>query len=133
MNEIKSENAIQVNHIDGNPKNEADDNLEVVCRDCHKILHSGFWALKQGILEIYAESNYNQNDIVRMTRKLRANGKKDEEIRDLLGLKRQVEWEEDLDYLSKLFGFISSRPFKQMPKLFLSEEEQRRRLEHKAE
>ncbi len=128
-NENTAENAVQVNHINGNPKNNADDNLEIICRDCHKILHSGFWALVQGILEIYQESKYSQNDIIRMTRELRSEGKTDDEIREFLGLKGRVSWKEDLDYLSRLFGFINSRPFKKMPKPLLSEEEQKERLE----
>jgi len=47
-------------------------------------------------------------------------------------LKNPVAWEEDPDYLSKLFGFISSRPFRRMPKPLLSEEEQKDRLGDRA-
>ena len=125
-------NEIQINHINGNPKNNNESNLETVCRDCHRILHSGFWALEQNKLEVYQESKYGQNDIIILTRKLRAQGKKDEEIRDFLGLKGPVQWMEELDYLSTRFGFINSNPFKRMPKLLLSEEEQKRRLEEQA-
>jgi len=39
---------------------------------------------------------------------------------------------EDLDYLSSLFGFINSNPFKKMPKPLLSEEEQKERLKDRA-
>src|SRR5213594_54593 len=105
---------------------------ETICRDCHKILHSGFWAQEQDFLEIYQESNYSQNEIIRHTRDLRARGKTDEEIKEFLGLKSPMPWEEDLDYLGKLFGFISSRAFKRMQKPLLSEEEQKERLEGRA-
>lgn len=131
-NEDIKHNEIQVNHIDGNPKNIDESNLETACRDCHRILHSGMWALAQDKLEVYQESNYSQKDIIILTRELRARGKKDEEIRDFLGLKGRVPWEADLDYLSKLFGFINSNPFKKMPKPLISEEEQRERLEDRA-
>ncbi|TMI23042.1 DUF1129 domain-containing protein [Candidatus Bathyarchaeota archaeon] len=130
--EYGDENAKQVNHIDGNPKNNAEDNPETICHDCEKINHSGFWAQVQGILEVYQESKYNQNEIIRFTRELRQKGKPDEEIKAFLGLKNPVAWEEDPDYLSKLFGFISSRPFRRMPKPLLSEEEQKDRLGDRA-
>src|SRR2546427_11424289 len=107
-----SENEVQVNHVDGYPKNNSEDNLETVCRDCHRVLHSGFWALKQDKLEVYQESKYDQKDIITTTRELRAKGKTDEEIRQFLGLKGRVPWVEDRDYLSGLFGFINSNPFK---------------------
>ncbi len=122
-------NSKQVNHIDGNPKNNAEDNLETICHECEMINHSGFWAQVQDIVEVYRESKYSQNDIIRLTRELRAQGKTDEAIRDYLGVRERVPWEEDLDYLSKLFGFISSRPFRKIPKPLLSEEEQQERLE----
>ena len=130
--EYRDENAKQVNHIDGNPKNNADDNLETICHECEKINHSGFWAQVQGTLEVYQESKYNQNDIIRFTRELRQKGSTDEEIKVFLGLKNRVTWEEDLGYLSTLFGFISSRPFRSMSKPLLSEEEQKDRLGDRA-
>lgn len=100
---------MQINHIDGNPKNHSEDNLEVICSSCHKITHSGLWAVVFNVLDVYEESMYNQNDIVRITGKMRDGGKSDEEIIKFLGLKNPVLWKQDLKYLSKLYGFISSR------------------------
>jgi len=41
---IKLTTHMQINHIDGNPKNHSDDNLEVICSSCHKITHAELWA-----------------------------------------------------------------------------------------
>ncbi len=83
--EYKNEDEMHVNQIDGNPKNDSDDNLESVCRDCEKFNHAGFWSRVQGILELYQESKYSQNDIIIRTRELRSQGKTDQEIKELLG------------------------------------------------
>jgi len=105
--------------------------LETICEHCEKINHSGFWAHEQNILEIYEESKYGQNNIIRITRDLRNQGRPDEEIKEYLGLKRRVPWKEDRDYLTNLFGFVSSRRFERRPKPLLSEEEQRERLDER--
>ena len=42
----RSEKRQNVHHIDGNPKNNDDSNLEVVCPDCHKVMHAGLWSLE---------------------------------------------------------------------------------------
>ena len=42
-------------------------------------------------------------------RQLRALGENDEEIIQKLGLKRKVPFEQDLNYLKGLYGFITSR------------------------
>ena len=58
---------------------------------------------------IYKESKFSQEDIIRITRQLRALGKNDEGIIQKLGLKRKVPFEQDLNYLKGLYGFITSR------------------------
>ena len=100
---------MQVNHINGNPKDHTDENLEVICRSCHMITHSGLWCVVFKSVDVYKESKYNQNEIIRIIRKMRYEGKSDKKIIEFLGLKKQVPWEQDLKYLSKLYGFISSR------------------------
>ena len=121
---FKSEKEIQINHINGEPKDNSDGNLETICRACHKITHSGFWCTKVKIMDVYAKSNYSQNEIIQHTRKMREQGIQDKEIINFLGLKEPVCWKQDLNYLSKMFGFISSRnPFPSKP-VTISEKEQ---------
>ena len=107
--EIQRKDHMQINHIDGNPKNHSDENLEVICSSCHTINHSGLWAVVFKTLDVYEESKYPQNEIVRITGKMRNEGKSDKEIISFLGLKKKVPWKQDLDYLSTKFGFLTSR------------------------
>src|SRR2546428_11993636 len=82
---FRSEKGMQVNHVDGNPKNNDDSNLETICGDCHKVTHSGLWAEVFGVLEIYTRAKHSQSGIVRITRELRIQGRSDDEIRLALG------------------------------------------------
>jgi len=59
---------------------------------------------------LYRESNYNQNDIIRITRKTRDQGKTDDEIIAFLDLKKKAPFRMDKRYLANLFGFVTSRP-----------------------
>ena len=76
---------------------------------CNLIIHIGQGAVIQGIVDLYKGSNYSQENIIRIARQLRALGKSDEEIILKLGLKEKVPFKQNLDYLSKLYGFITSR------------------------
>jgi len=107
--EVKIKTFMQINHIDGNPKNNSEDNLEVICSACHKITHSGLWAVVFGTLDVYDESEYNQNDIIIITGVMREQGKSDEEIIKFLGLRKKILWQQNLEYLKTKFGFITSR------------------------
>jgi hypothetical protein len=123
---------MHVNHIDGNPKNNDLSNLEVICPQCHMMLHSGLWCAIHKTIDCYVESNYNQNEIIQITRTLREQGVSDEEIVKFLGLKNQVPWRQDLVYLAPLYGFITSRPLnRNREKPLLSEEEQNLSLENR--
>ena len=123
--DIQKTEHMQINHIDGDPKNHSDENLEVICSSCHKITHSGLWAEVFQILDVYENSNFNHNEIIQITGKMRDAGKSDDEIIQFLGLKNKISWKQDLDYLSSKFGFITSRPMNKSRKpVFLTETEQ---------
>jgi len=129
---IKRTTHMQINHIDGNPKDHSQENLEVICSSCHKITHSGLWAEVFQILDVYEKSDYHQNEIIKITGKMRDEGRLDEEIIKFLGLKNKVPWKQDLDYLASKFGFITSKKINQSTKeATLSEEEQKESLKNR--
>ena len=61
--EIQRTEHMQINHIDGNPKNHSDENLEVICSSCHKITHSGLWAEVFQVLDVYENSNFREEKL----------------------------------------------------------------------
>lgn len=105
----RSEKYQIVDHIDGDPENNADENFQIVCQMCNLIKHSGQGCVVQDIVDLYTESKYNQSDIVRITREMRDKGAVDEEIIRQLGLKNRAPFKMDREYLRKLFGFVTSR------------------------
>lgn len=98
-----------VHHIDGNPNNNSESNLETVCQMCNLIHHSGQGCVIQGIIDLYKKCKYSQNEVIQISRKMRAEGKSDEEIIKFLGLKEKVPFKMNNKYLNKLFGFVTSR------------------------
>lgn len=98
-----------VHHIDENPNNNADGNLETICPMCNLILHSGQGCIVQGIVDLYKKSAYSQKEIILITRKMRAEGKRDDEIINYLGLKERVPFKMDKKYLERLYSFVTSR------------------------
>ena len=98
-----------MHHIDGNPNNNSEKNLMVVCQMCNLIEHAGMGCVIQGIVDLYKRAKYAQNEIVAKTRGMRAKGKSDAEIIRELGLEEKVEFKQDWNYLRLLFGFVSSR------------------------
>ena len=129
---VKRTTHMQINHIDGNPKDHSKENLEVICSSCHKITHSGLWATAFGVLDVYEKSDYDQKDMIKITGKMRDEGKSDEEIIKFLGLKNMVLWKQDLDYLASKFGFISSRKMnKPGLGITLTEKEQKESLKNR--
>ena len=121
----RAEKDQQVNHVDGNPKNNVDSNLEVICPDCHKVMHAGLWVVVKQTMRLYRKSKYPQNELVRITRDMRTHGKNDEEIIEFLGLEGQMPWKQDLAYLKPLYGFNTSIPPRESSKPFLTDEGQR--------
>ena len=129
---IQRTSHMQINHIDGNPKNHSDENLELICSSCHKITHSGLWAEIFKVLDIYENSNFNQNEIIQITGKMRDEGKSDDEIIQILGLKNKISWKQDLSYLFTKFGFITSRNMNKSRKLvILTENEQQEQIKNR--
>jgi len=128
----RNEKGMHVNHIDGNPKDHSEENLEVICTACHKITHSGLWAVKFGTIDVYEESKYTQSDIVRITGEMRDQKKSDEEIIEFLGLKKKVMWQQDFEYLKTKFGFITSRRiYKGVSDVTLTEKQQQLLLKNR--
>ena len=105
----KSQKYQIVDHIDGNPENDNDNNFQIVCQMCNLIKHAGQGCVIRGIVELYEKSKYPQNEIIKITREMRDKGKNDKEIIAFLGLKKKVRFKMKRDYLKKLFGFITSR------------------------
>jgi len=130
--DYRNEKGMQVNHIDGNPKNNMDENLEVICNYCHMVTHAGLWAVVFKSLDLYEKSKYNQNDINKFTRKMRENYKEDDEIIQYLGLEKKTVFKQDLKYLKNLYGFITSRKKdKNTKRVVLSEDEQKEALKNR--
>jgi len=96
-----------VDHIDGDPNNHSDENLQIVCLWCNYIKHAG--CVIEGVVDLYAESTLDQVGVIRKTRLLRGQGVSDDKILTELGLSKKVPFKEDHDYLSRLVGFITSR------------------------
>ena len=105
----KSDKYQIVDHIDGNPENNTEINLQVICQMCNLIKHSGQGCVIQGAVDLYRKSKYNQNTIIKIIRKMRDEGSRDDEIIEVLELKEKVPFKMDIEYLKELFGFISSR------------------------
>lgn len=110
---FRSEKWQIVHHIDGNPNNNSYNNLEVACPMCNLIHHAGQGCVIQKIVDLYKKAKYSQKEIIKITRKTRAEGKSDEEIIKFLGLKGKTPFKMDKDYLKKLFGFVTSRKTEQ--------------------
>ena len=106
---FQAEKYMMAHHINDNPNDLRLENLETICPMCNLILHIGQGAVIQGIVDLYKESKFSQEDIIRITRQLRVLGKSDEEIIAKLGLKGKVAFKQDIGYLKNLYGFISSR------------------------
>lgn len=98
-----------VDHIDGNPENDNDNNLQVICQMCNLIKHSGQGCEIVGVVDLYGEAKYNQNVIMKITRKMRDEGALDNEIIQVLKLQNKKKFKMNKTYLRKLFGFVTSR------------------------
>jgi len=50
-----------VDHIDGDPENNSDDNLQTVCQMCNCVKHAGQGCVLKGIVELYRIAWFSQN------------------------------------------------------------------------
>ena len=122
----KSDKYQIVHHIDDNPTNDDEDNLQTVCQMCNLILHAGQGCSLQGVVDLYCYSDYSQEEIIRKSREMRDDGKKDREIIEFLGLQEKIASRSGFSSfcrvmndrnietrLEDLYGFVSSRKPKQ--------------------
>ncbi|MBI5036719.1 HNH endonuclease [Candidatus Micrarchaeota archaeon] len=98
-----------VHHVNGNHANNSEANLVTICQMCNLIAHAGQGCVIKGIVDLYRKSKYGQNEITRITREKRDEGKTDDEIICFLGLECRVPFKMDRLYLYSLFGFVTSR------------------------
>jgi len=106
----RSEKYQIVHHLDGDPAKNDERNLTVICQMCNLIEHSGQGCVIKGMLDLYKKSKYSQNEIIKITRQMRDQGKSDDEIISFLGLTQKVPFRMDRRYLSGLYCFVTSRP-----------------------
>lgn len=106
---FKAEKYQIVHHIDGNPDNNREDNLETICPMCNLIHPAGRGCVVQGIVDLYKKSDYSQVEVIQHTRRLRVEGKTDSEIIRKRGLRWRAPFKMNRSYLKRLYGFITSR------------------------
>jgi hypothetical protein len=98
-------------HMDEDPENNSEENLSVICQMCNVVMHAGQGCVVQGVVDLYKESKYSQREVILITRKMRfEEGKSDDEIIALLGLRTKMPFKMDKNYLEDLFGFVTARP-----------------------
>ncbi len=95
-------------YLDGDSGNNKKSNLATVCPMCHLILNTQIGCRAESIVELYQTSNYTQNQIIQMTRKMRSEGKPDIQIIRALGLRVKMPFKMNKEYLEGLFGFVTS-------------------------
>jgi hypothetical protein len=98
-----------VDHIDCDPDNNKEGNLQVVCQMCNLIEHAGQGCVIVGIVDLYRESKCTQNEIMRLTHEMRDAGASDARIIRRLGLEGKAKFRQDRGYLRELHGFVTSR------------------------
>ena len=97
-----------INYVDGDSTNNNKSNLITACPMCNLILNAPLGCQQEGIVELYQLSNFNQNRMVQITRKMRSEGKGDNEIRRFLGLRIKVPFKMKKEYLKGLFAFVTA-------------------------
>ncbi|MGI0141919.1 MAG: HNH endonuclease [Candidatus Micrarchaeales archaeon] len=102
---------MNVDHIDGDPRNNAEQNLQTLCMWCHMLKHAGLHSVIRGSLELYQKpEELDQVTAIIKIRELRGERLSDDEIKKRLGLVKRMPFNMDHAYLSGLIGFINSKP-----------------------
>jgi len=98
-----------VDHINGIDGDVREENLRTLCQLCNLIRHAGMGCVIREVVDLYETSKYSQNEIMKITWRMRLEKKSDEEIIKYLGLKKKKAFKMDKAYLNKLFGFVTSK------------------------
>lgn len=98
-----------VDHIDGDPENNSNENLQVICQMCNLVKHAGMGCVITGVVDLYRKSNCDQNQIMQLTRKMREAGASDDRIIRVLGLEEKARFRMNESYLQDLYAFVTSR------------------------
>lgn len=105
----RSEKYQIADHIDGDPENNSESNLQIVCQMCNLIKHAGQGFAIVGIVDLYKKSRFSQNEIMLLTHEMRGRGASDAKIIRHIGLEEKAMFRQDRDYLKGLYGFVTSR------------------------
>jgi hypothetical protein len=106
--EFTSKKFLTVNPVDADWQNHSKDNLVTVCPMCKLVLNADYGCQKESIVELYRECRFSQNEVIKITREMRKEGRTDEQIIRHLGLKDKVPFKRDRAYLGNLIAFITS-------------------------
>jgi 5-methylcytosine-specific restriction endonuclease McrA len=93
-------------HIDGDPNNHDDSNLQLLCSWCNSVKHAGLSTSVQGHMHLYVKTKLSQVEVLQQTRRLRGLGWDDAKILNELGLKKRAEFTMDYDHLKSTVGFL---------------------------
>lgn len=101
-----------VDHADGDPTNDSDENLQTLCYWCHVVKHSGLWCVVNKVMDLYENpGRLDQVGVIRRTRELRGEGLDDAAILTRLNLMLKVPFRMDHAYLASKLAFITTREF----------------------
>jgi hypothetical protein len=74
-------------------------------------MHAGQGCVVQGVVDLYKESKFSQQEVIQVTRRMRFDeAKSDDEIIAFLVLRKKMPFKMDKNYLEGLFGFVTARP-----------------------